>query len=76
MEDKMKETVAEALEVDKSQITDESSMGNIENWDSLSHIRIITNLEEKFDVKFDENDIMRMTSIAEIKKVLKEKGVE
>tara|TARA_Y100000996_G_scaffold335472_1_gene271972 strand:- start:656 stop:907 length:252 start_codon:yes stop_codon:yes gene_type:complete len=32
---------------------------NINNWDSLNHIKIIMALEEEFNIKFKNKDIMK-----------------
>ena len=37
-----------------------SSMKNIEKWDSLNHIGLINEIEEKFNLQFNDEDIVKM----------------
>ena len=43
-------------------ITNNSSMKNIEKWDSLNHIGLISAIEEKFDLQFNDEEIVKMTN--------------
>lgn len=57
-------------------IKDEMGPDEIENWDSLGHVELITSLEEVFDIAFDVVDISRMYSVGDIKKIVKKYGIE
>ena len=43
-----------------------SSMKNIENWDSVSHLNFIFSLEKEFGISFDPVIIVKVTSIKSI----------
>lgn len=47
-----------------------SSTNNIEEWDSLEHIKLILEIEERFNVKFPLEVIPNMTSIKAIQEEL------
>jgi len=51
-------------------INDDLGPDDIENWDSLGHVELITSLEEIFDISLDVVDISRMYTIGGIKKIL------
>lgn len=54
------------------EINFEASMDEIPEWDSLIHIRLITAIEDEFNIAIDFADTLLMTSIPEIKnKILK-----
>ena len=60
----------------KFKITDnniELSSDYIEKWDSLSHLTLMLKLEEEFSVEFSQKDIVLMTNISEIIRVIKSK---
>ncbi|MBU3190955.1 acyl carrier protein [Clostridium bowmanii] len=57
-------------------INDELGPDEIENWDSLGHIELITGLEESFDISFEVVDISRMYTIGGIKKILGKYGIQ
>ncbi len=45
----------------------------IENWDSLSHLTLVVELEEYFSVSFEPEDISEMNSIEKIQVILQKK---
>ena len=48
----------ETFEVDKAALNDSFTFQNIETWDSVAHISMISKLEDAFDVMFDSTDIL------------------
>ena len=51
-----------------------TSIGNIDGWDSLGHMRLILALENKFDIKFDYSEIVELSSVEAIQEFLRKKG--
>ncbi len=45
------------------------------NWDSLAMVQLITELERRFSVEFDLEEIHRLRSYDEIKATLARKGI-
>ncbi len=48
----------------------------IELWDSLGHMDLIADLEEKFDIHINTADVMDFSSYEKGKEILKKYGVE
>ena len=46
----------------------EDSIENISEWDSLTHVQLISAIEKEFKIKIKFDDVMIMTSIPIIKK--------
>ena len=60
----------------KFRITDKSlelSSDYVDMWDSLSHLALMLELEEDFSVKFSDKEIILMTNINEIIRIIKSK---
>jgi len=57
-------------------ISDDMGPDEIESWDSLGHVELITNLEEVFEIALEVVDISRMYTIGDIKKIVKKYGIE
>jgi len=57
-------------------INDDMGPDEIEAWDSLGHVELITGLEEVFDISLDVVDISRMYTVGGIKKIVGKYGVE
>jgi len=49
--EKLIELVAEVLNLDKESISLETSRENTSAWDSLNHIRLVAEVEERFNIK-------------------------
>lgn len=47
----------------------------VDEWDSVHQLSLIAELEEAFDIMFDPEDIMEMTSYAKGKELLAKYGV-
>ena len=47
-------------------ITNESNAAQIEDWDSLSHIRLVVAIEKQFDVKFAFGELQDLKNVGEM----------
>lgn len=54
------------MEIPLESVTMESSKDNIENWDSLHQLNLVFALEDNFSIKFSDEDILQMSSLAQI----------
>lgn len=71
MENKILEIMKEVF--DTSDIDTSCSQDSCENWDSLHHLMLISELEEAFDVEFDPEEMAEMKSYAKVKEALDKK---
>lgn len=51
-------------------LTDETTANDIEDWDSLTHITLISEIEDAFDMKFSMKDILGMKNVGEMLDIL------
>ncbi|MCP4762515.1 MAG: acyl carrier protein [archaeon] len=70
------EMVAEVFGVEKSEITDDKTPEDIENWTSITHMDLMARFEEAFGTEFDVEEITEMDSIEAMKKALKNHKVD
>ncbi len=71
--DKVNNILKNMFKVDAEKLTDDIKMKDLDRWDSLSHMELITSLEEGLNIQFSMEEIMKMTSIGKIKEVVKKK---
>jgi len=71
-ETKLKSVIATVLEIEPTEIDENSSMDTIEAWDSIKHMDLILSLEEEFGVSVPDEEAGDLTSYALIKLVMKE----
>ena len=70
MEDKIKEVISNIFETPLNEINDQSSPDTIENWESINHMKLITALEEEFDVEFTDEEVLEMQNVKLVKYIL------
>lgn len=61
LDTRIKEVMAEVLDLDPKDIDDSFSRDEASSWDSLSHLRLVTALEEAFGVRFTMKDVEEMS---------------
>lgn len=73
MKNEIKKVMASVFLVDENEISDDISQSNFEKWESLQHLMLIVDIESKFGVSFEPEEIVEMTSLELIKKYLVQK---
>tara|TARA_B100000029_G_scaffold505638_1_gene586653 strand:+ start:3513 stop:3752 length:240 start_codon:yes stop_codon:yes gene_type:complete len=53
---RVKRVLSESFEIDINDITEDLSHSSIPSWRGPNHIRMISNLEKEFDLKFEEGE--------------------
>ncbi|RBP17760.1 acyl carrier protein [Roseiarcus fermentans] len=54
------------MDVDDVVVTPDTTADDIEEWDSLSHIRLIVAVERRFKVKFTNAEIERLRRVGDL----------
>ncbi len=67
----VKEILAKVLEIDIVTIFDNATQKDIAKWDSLQHLNLIVEIEDKYDISIDPEDISEMLSIDKIIEIIK-----
>ena len=76
MLEKMKEIIAEQLNVDEDSITENSSFKDDLGADSLDLFELVMALEDEYSVEIPAEDLQNLLTVGEVINYLKEKGVE
>ena len=74
LDEKLKDILSKVLLIDKQQISDELSRKTVKEWDSMAHLMIVSEIESVFDVTMEDEDIMEIQTVADIKKTLEKLG--
>jgi acyl carrier protein len=72
---KIEDLISEILDCDISSLPETTPFKEVELWDSLKHVTLIIGIETILQIKLDAEDIKQMTSLANIKRILKEKNI-
>lgn len=62
--------------VDEGELTDRFNFKDVDQWDSLTHLTLISELEAAFDVMFETEDILHFGGFLNGMEILKRYGVE
>lgn len=73
IEEKVKELIASVLEVSPDDINEDTAIGDIPEWDSLSHIQIISAIEKEFGFSFTPDVMMDLEDVSDIVAAVKER---
>ena len=68
--EKYKEAFIKALEIEKSKFSDKIKYNEIPEWDSIGHMSLMSELEEKFSITIDTDDIVDFESFNKGKEIL------
>ena len=75
MEEKYKKAFIKSLSLPDDKNIDELKYNEIDEWDSIGHMTLISELEETFNISFDTDDIVNFSSYTEGKKILSKLGI-
>lgn len=62
------EIIVELFDNDSIIINEKTKVSDIEEWDSLTHIRVITAIEKHFKIRFDMNELLTFNNISDLSK--------
>lgn len=72
MENRIIELIALVLNVPVGDVTLETEIGELDEWDSLRNVQIIAQLEKEFEVKITPDMIMDLEDVSDIISLIKD----
>jgi acyl carrier protein len=70
---KLKQTILATLHLDDFDLREDTTADQVPGWDSLSHVRILTAVEEAFAVRFKGLEVVRLTNVGELQALVEKK---
>ncbi|NOY63555.1 MAG: acyl carrier protein [Gammaproteobacteria bacterium] len=64
--EQLNELLADTFDIDEDEISAEMNSDNVESWDSLNHLRLVSALEKEFDISLTMDEINAMLSYEKI----------
>lgn len=71
--ERLQEIMADVFDEDDLVVTRDTTAEDVEEWDSLSHIRLMVAIEREFHVKFTNAEIESLESVGDLVDKLKAK---
>ena len=75
MSEKLYNIISKVFSVSITEINDESGPETIESWDSFNGLILVDDIESNFNVKFTVSEITDVKNISDIKRHLKNHGI-
>lgn len=75
-ENNYKEIFKISLNIKDEQVTDQLKYNEIEEWDSIGHMTLVSAIEDKFKISLETDDIIDFSSYKEGIKILKKYNIE
>jgi acyl carrier protein len=73
--EKLNKILCEVFRLKEDELNNTLTMEDIEKWDSLTHMDLVTSIEEGLNIQLTMDDIMSMKDIKTIKNIVQEKLV-
>ena len=72
---KFTKAFSNALIINEDKIVDSLKYQSIPEWDSVSHMVLITELEDAFDISLDTEDVIDLSSVHKAKEILSKHNI-
>lgn len=69
----LQEIMVDVFDLDDLEISRDTTADDIEEWDSLSHIRLIVAVERKFGFKFKNSEIESLKNVGDLLQLVESK---
>jgi len=70
MAKRLQEVFSEALGINVERVVDSLEYNSIKEWDSVAHMVLVAALETNYDIMFETDDVIDMSSVARAREIL------
>jgi acyl carrier protein len=70
---KVQEIMIDTFDLDELEINDAMTAADIEEWDSLSHVRLVVAVERAFKIRFANAEIEALANVGDFVKAIEAK---
>lgn len=71
--DRLNEVFQDVFDDDSITVTEQTTAADIEDWDSLSHITLVSAVEDEFRMKFSMKEVVEMKNVGEMVAIIAER---
>lgn len=64
--EKLNKIFCEVFNKDDIHLTDDTNAGNVEGWDSLAYITIISSVEDSFSIRLPMKNVLQLKKVGEL----------
>lgn len=71
--ERVNEVFRDVFDDESITVTDTTTADDIEDWDSLEHINLVSGIESEFGIKFSMGQVVTMKNVGEMVDIILEK---
>lgn len=71
---KIQSIIQDVLDNESLQINEQTEATDVEGWDSLAHINIVSQIESEFRVRFSLDELARFSTVGKIVEAIHQKA--
>ena len=71
--ERLNNVFADVFDDDTITVSEDTTAADIDGWDSLMHITLISAVEDEFDIKFDMKSVVAMKNVGDMADVIEHK---
>lgn len=68
--DRLNEVFQDVFDDDSITVNENTTAADIEDWDSLSHITLVSAVEDEFRMKFSMKEVVEMKNVGEMAQIV------
>ena len=72
-EEKLLDILSKIFLLDVDKIPDDLRRKDFEPWDSMNHLILVSEIENEFEIFFEDEEVVDMWTVGDIKKILRSK---
>lgn len=72
--EKLNAIFRDVFDDDSIVVNDSTTAGDIDGWDSLAHITLISAIEDEFDFKFNMKQVVSLKNVGELVGIIEEEA--
>ena len=66
----LKATILAAIKLDDWDIDDETVASQVPGWDSLSHVSVLADVEERFGIRLGMRDVFALKKVGDLQRLI------
>ncbi|MEJ2082898.1 MAG: acyl carrier protein [Deltaproteobacteria bacterium] len=68
--EKLRQLILRELELREFEFSDATTAAMVPGWDSLSHIRVITAIEDAYNIRFSTHEIVGLKTLGDLQDLI------
>lgn len=71
--DRLKKVILQVLHLHEFDLTESTTAAEVPGWDSLSHVSILSAVEEEYGIRFRTMEVIRLRNVGELQALVDRK---